>query len=163
MAEGLIFVLGLVLDRLSKMWISANFVRRSTPVIEGILDYTYAENKGAAFGIFSDNTLMLSIFSAVMSLILVAVLVFYWKKFSKLTRFSLSMIISGAVGNCIDRFLYGYVVDFIEFKFVNFAIFNIADIFITMGTILLVMSILFTEMDGEGKKKEKDELPDNDR
>ena len=105
MTETIIFVLGLVLDRLSKMWVSANFVGRSTPVIEGILDFTYAENTGAAFGIFSDNTFLLSIFSAVMSLMLIAILVFYWKKFSSLTRFSLSMIISGAVGNCIDRFM----------------------------------------------------------
>ncbi len=161
MTETIIFVLGLVLDRLSKMWISANFVGRSTPVIEGVLDFTYAENTGAAFGIFSDNTFLLSIFSAVMSLVLIAILVFYWKKYSSLTRFSLSMIISGAVGNCIDRFVYGAVVDFIEFKFVNFAIFNIADIFITMGTILLVMAVIFTETDDIVKKKDKDGTQDN--
>ena len=159
MVEIIVFITGLVLDRLSKMWISSNFVGKSTHIINGILDFTYAENTGAAFGMFSGGTWFLTVFTIAVCAGIAAMLIFYWKNFSKLTRFSLAMILSGAVGNLIDRLMLGMVVDFIELTFVNFAIFNIADIFITMGTILLILSILFTEMDLK-KKNTSDETAD---
>lgn len=147
MAELIIIVLGIAADQLSKAWVSAHLFGNSVPILEGILDYTYAENTGAAFGILGENTVMLAVFSGLMSVVLGYVLLRYRKAFSRLSDISLAMIISGAIGNFIDRAFHGFVVDFIEVKFVNFAIFNVADIFVTMGTILLVMALLFLEAD----------------
>ncbi|MFQ9178257.1 MAG: signal peptidase II, partial [Christensenellaceae bacterium] len=76
----------------------------------------------------------------------------YRKKAGKLASVSLSMIIGGAIGNLIDRALQGFVTDFIEFDFVRFAIFNVADCFVVIGVILLMIYILFIHDKREAKE-----------
>ena len=116
------------------------------------LDLTYVQNTGAAFSLFSQHTWLLTLISAVMSVVLgVAV----WKKFfaHPFGRCALTLVLAGAVGNLIDRVLYGYVIDFIEPTFMQFAVFNIADCAVTCGGISFVLWLavdLFRS--GDGKK-----------
>nr|MBQ4453357.1 signal peptidase II [Clostridia bacterium] len=140
MIEIIIVIAGIILDQLSKNWMIQNMKYMSKVIIPGVLQYSYVENTGAAFGMLSKNTILLGCFSVVMSAVFIFFLVKYRKSLSMLSRISLALIISGAIGNAIDRIMRGFVIDFIELLFVNFAIFNIADICITMGAIFLGIS-----------------------
>ena len=151
----LIIIAGIVyLDQLTK-WLSIVFLRGedSFPLIRNILNFTYVENKGAAFGMLSEHRWLCMISSSVA---IVGILVYIYIKKPKnlLLRTSLSMIIGGGIGNMIDRLFLGYVVDFIEFAFVDFAVFNIADSFVTIGTGLLMLYIIIsTVKDYKGADK----------
>lgn len=106
-----------------------------------VLRLTYVENRGAAFSMLSNYTFYLAIASAVVCVgLIVMIIACRWGGFGKL---SLAFILGGAVGNLIDRFVMGYVVDMIEPTFVRFAVFNVADIFVTVGAIFLIFFILF--------------------
>lgn len=133
----------LLLDRLTKRW-SVNTLRDigSVPVIEGVLHFTYAENRGAAFSMLSGRRWLLI---AVSLVTLALLLVFFFKKTfdHRLMDIALPLIVGGAVGNLLDRIVQGYVVDFIEVRFINFAIFNIADCGITVGAGLMILYVLF--------------------
>ena len=116
----------------------------SVTFIDGFMDFTFVENRGAAFGIFSGKTwLLLDI-----SIIICAVLVWAMtkmpqtKEYRKL-RVTFVLILSGAVGNIIDRALRGYVVDFFEFTFIKWPVFNMADIYVVVGTIVMAVIIMF--------------------
>ncbi len=151
MKECIIIALGVLADQYSKMWVSKNLVGLVAEVIPGVLSYSYVENTGAAFGMLGKGTLLLSIFSGLMVAVLGLILARCKKVFSQLTNVAMAMIISGAVGNFIDRVFLGYVVDFINVDFTVFAVFNVADIFITTGTVLLILSLLFIESKNEAQ------------
>lgn len=126
-------------------------------LIPNILRITFVKNTGCAFSFLSDYTLYLAIASAVICVaIIVLIIVCRWSGFGKL---SLGFILGGAIGNLIDRFVIGYVVDMIEPRFVRFAVFNVADIFVTVGAIMLVLFILFgnksTEPMTSAERKER--------
>lgn len=125
-------------------------------VIPGILDFRYFENNGAAFNILSGNQLFLQIVTGAALLVLAYILLFRKPK-KTLEYIALLMIFSGGVGNLIDRIIHGYVVDFINFSFMNFAVFNIADIFVTMGFVLFACSFTYNELKAgkEAKKQAK--------
>ncbi|HBU12477.1 MAG TPA: signal peptidase II [Clostridiales bacterium] len=126
---------------------------QSVEFIPGFFSFTYAENTGAAFSIFSNATWALAIVSAVLAVIMVVVLYKARNFKSWLMKLSLSFIIGGAIGNLIDRVFRGFVVDMLEFQF-NFAVFNVADSFVCIGAVMLgVFVIWFWEKD---KKKEKE-------
>lgn len=137
----LIIITGLILDRLSKIYAINNFIDK--PIEGPIINLTYLENRGAAFGILQDKR----IFFLLITIGIVCYLIYYFIKNYKnnplILNIALSLIISGALGNFYDRAFNGYVVDFIEFSFVNFPIFNIADIFVTIGCGLSIIYILF--------------------
>lgn len=145
MIEGIIIVLGILLDQWSKAWIYTNLYRQAVSIIPGMLSYAYTENTGAAFGMLSNSTWLLAAASAILAGVLFYVLVKYRKELSKLSKIALAFMISGAIGNLIDRVFRGFVVDFIQVDFVNFAVFNIADIMAVMGTILLILALIFVE------------------
>lgn len=158
MLYGIIVFLGVVADQLTKLWVSGSLVGKGVvEIIPGIIGFRYVENTGAAFSIFASNTLMLTIISAVL-IIFLTYLIWRYRKGHKMLNISLALIIAGAIGNLIDRVFAGYVVDFIEFRFVNFAVFNVADICVTIGTILLAVYILF--LSPERKKKKTEEVTD---
>lgn len=120
----------------------------SITVVEGILNFTYVENRGAAFGIMQGARW----FFVVFTLLLVAFMIFYYRKLSattshKFMKVALVLVISGAIGNWIDRLFLGYVIDFLHVKFIEFPVFNMADIYVVCGTILF--SILFLFFDKE--------------
>ena len=110
--------------------------------IEDVLRFRYVENTGAIFGSFSTHTALLTFFS----IILLGVTIFFLvknKNQNKLVKFCLLFMISGGIGNIIDRIRLHYVVDYIEPLFVDFAVFNFADCLITVGAFLLIFYLIF--------------------
>ena len=113
-------------------------------LIDGILEFNYLENRGAAFGVLQNQ----KYFFVFVALIFIGVIVFVLikvptqKKYYSL-NILLVMIAAGAVGNMIDRVRYDYVVDFIYLVCIQFPIFNVADIYVTTATVILVFQILF--------------------
>ena len=83
MAELIIIILGIAADQLSKAWVSANLYGRSVTILEGVLDYSYVENTGAAFGMLGENTALLAVFSGLMSAVLIYILLRYRKMFGE--------------------------------------------------------------------------------
>ena len=111
--------------------------------IPGILNLIYVENTGAAFGILEGARWYFVIMAAVVTMASVLYLAF--DKFSNFVEvFALSLIVSGAIGNVIDRIFHGYVTDFFSFAFINFPVFNVADIAITIGAVLFVAAVLLS-------------------
>ena len=113
-------------------------------IINGILELNYLENRGAAFGMLQ-NQKVFFIFVAVVILGVIGYVLFKTpdaKKY-RILHLLLSLIAAGAIGNMIDRVRFDYVVDFIYFVLINFPIFNVADIYVTISTIALVILLLF--------------------
>lgn len=141
--------------------------------VKGFLDLTYSENTGAGFGMFKDGTLALTIITAIIIVAIFAYLLIAKRKDMWL-RISLVLIAGGGIGNLVDRVGLGYVRDFFEFTFMDFAIFNIADFFVTVGAFMLIFYLIYLIVadfaKGKGKKeesgsltaqKEKDNLDNN--
>lgn len=141
-----LFFIGLIItaDLLTKKYVYGycNTVK-DVVLIEGVLRFTAVENTGASFGIFKNQTSVLTGISTVCAAILFVLIFYVYKRKSKLLKVALVMITGGAVGNIIDRLSLGYVRDFIYFELIDFAVFNIADSFLTVGTILLAIYVLF--------------------
>lgn len=132
-------------DQLVKWWaVKALGPGGSWDVLPGIFSLTYAENQGAAFSILEGKRL----FFVGMTLVMILLMLLLLKKGYILGlwgKIAAAFIIGGALGNGIDRVLRGYVVDMFEVRFIRFAIFNVADIFITVGGVMLVIYFLFLE------------------
>jgi len=137
----LIAIVGIIVDQLTKYLVVQNFaeVGDTLPLWQNVFHLTYVINTGAAFSFFSGQVDMLRWISLIVSFILV---VFVWRspKMSLLEQLGYGFILAGAVGNGIDRFLFGYVVDFFDFRLINFPVFNIADVAINIGVVLLLMT-----------------------
>ncbi len=145
-----IFIAILLLDWATK-YLAVKFLApvSTYPLINNIFHLTYTENTGAAFSIFRDRQNFLIILTAVFLLLLLCYLVYSIIKNKKflLSNLAITFIIGGGIGNLINRIRSGYVVDMFDFRLIGFAIFNVADIFITIGTILLILSVLIFEKD----------------
>ncbi|MCD8342760.1 MAG: signal peptidase II [Clostridiales bacterium] len=111
-------------------------------LIPHVVGLTYVQNTGMAFSSLSSYTLLLTVVSLVAS-VLLAVAVWKDPFHSKFASWMLTLILAGAVGNLIDRAVFGFVTDMIEVLFVNFAVFNVADSFICVGVALLLIYALF--------------------
>lgn len=132
----------IAVDRLSKLWIIGNVNLGEMFARLPLFDFVYVRNEGAAFSILSGRMGLLSIISA---LFCIAVIIYFIvkKPTQKLWCVALTLMFAGALGNAWDRILYGYVVDFIKTNFMNFAVFNIADIAITVGAALMIVNVIF--------------------
>lgn len=146
--EIIIIILVNLADRLTKLWAVKQLKSgNDLTIIKGIFDFSYLENRGAAWGIFQNKI----IFLLIITIIIFAGIVYYLVKYkpkSKLIRLSLSLIIGGAIGNMYDRAVYKYVVDFIHFHYMevyNFPTFNVADMSVVIGTALLAICLLRNE------------------
>lgn len=113
-------------------------------IINGVLELNYLENKGAAFGMLQ-NQKVFFIFVAIVILSVIAYVLYKSPDDRKYTilHVLLSFIAAGAIGNMIDRIRYDYVVDFIYFVLINFPIFNVADIYVSISTLILIILLLF--------------------
>ncbi|NFJ16316.1 signal peptidase II [Clostridium botulinum] len=144
----IVLILGIFLDRISKIWALNTLASgKDIVVIKNLFTFSYLENRGAAFGIFQNRLIFLSLITAIVILGVVYFIVKY-KPTSKLLKISLSLIISGAIGNLIDRIYYKFVVDFIMLHYKDvyyFPTFNVADMLVVIGTILLAIYILKEE------------------
>lgn len=131
-----IITLALVaLDQVVKYWVVQNIpLGGSIPFIPHLVELTYVQNTGAAFSIFSQHTWTLTLVSLLMSVVLALAL---WKSFFRhpLGKLTLTLLLAGAVGNLIDRALRHFVVDMFNVLFMNFAVFNVADICVVVGGI----------------------------
>ncbi len=155
------------LDRISKIAAVAAFGAGDTKeFLFGLFQFRYTENTGAAFSSFADNKSILIVFTALVIILCLFVLLAKKVK-AKIPVVCLVLIVSGGIGNLIDRIAKGYVVDFIEPLFMNFAVFNVADIFITCGAILLmcyeVATLIREKQAGRSGEKEDGKADDNDR
>ena len=117
-----------------------------------MIEFTYLENTGAAFGSFSNGTIWLAVISAVFVVAIIVFDVLYVKKETTLYSFAFSLVVSGAIGNLIDRVFLHYVRDFIKFSMFDFVC-NIADICICVGVVLFVINMIIIE---HKKRKEQD-------
>jgi len=156
----IIIIVGIVIfDQLMK--VAAANVLTALPghtyvFIPGFASFTYVQNTGAAFSLFANATLVLTILSIVLVVALFVVLYKTKKVRSLLLKMSLMFIIGGAIGNMIDRIFLGFVRDMIEFTFVKFAIFNVADSFVSIGAVLLGVYLLFYWDKGKKDKPMKE-------
>ena len=124
-------------DQLFKYWVTTKLAEGGTIVlIKGFISLIYVENTGAAFGIFKNMRWMLVVFAVIGILAVIYILLTHRGSF--MSKVGLAAVLGGAVGNLLDRLVLGYVVDMFSFDFTSFAIFNIADIFITVGGILFI-------------------------
>lgn len=147
----LLFVLLVSIDQYSKI-IAAASLKGTAPfvLIRGVLELRYLENHGAAFGIMQNGR----IFFTVVALVVLAVIAVVLRKAPTTRRFlpfriCLVFLAAGAVGNLIDRVRFGYVRDFIYFSLINFPIFNVADIYVTVCTFLLAILLIVVYKDEE--------------
>lgn len=141
----MLFVILVIADQLTKHLAVVRLKNQAAyNLINGILEFNYLENRGAAFGVLQNQ----KYFIVFVALIFIGVIVFVLikvptqKKYYSL-NILLVMIAAGAVGNMIDRVRYDYVVDFIYLVCIQFPIFNMADIYVTTATVILVFQILF--------------------
>ena len=130
----------------------------SVPFLPGVLDLTCFRNTGAGFSILAGHTWLLTVISAVLSVLLALAL---WKNFFRRPagKTALALLLAGAVGNLIDRAVFGGVTDMFRTLFISFPVFNVADICVTAGGILAAVYYLFFYEKLEGKR---DEHPDAD-
>ncbi len=127
------------LDQITK-WLAVIFLQGnpSVSVIPWFIQFSYLENRGAAWGMFADNRWVFMTISTI-AIIAVCVYMFVKRPKSKLLCISLAFIVGGGIGNMIDRVLLGFVVDFLEFTFMDFPVFNVADSFVCVGAAMLML------------------------
>lgn len=140
-------------DQLTKIW-AASFLqgRDSLVLLKGVFQFTYLENRGAAWGMLADSRWVFMLLSTVAILFMIAYLIYTRKNRPILLTLSLCMFIGGGIGNMIDRVRLGYVVDFLDFNLIHFPIFNVADSFITVGAVLIILYLVL-DLIREHKKK----------
>jgi len=148
----------IVLDQVSKLLILEFLYNDQLVLIEGVLNFTYVENRGMAFGLLSDHRWVFMLFS-VIGIALVGVYLWFFVKGTP-GRVGLALVIGGGIGNMIDRIAYGFVVDFIDFCAFDFWkwVFNIADSAVCVGAGLFILyMILDTVREYKKQKAEKAE------
>lgn len=146
----IVAILILIADQGLKYWVTLNIPLDTGHVtlIPGVLELTNIHNNGAAFSILQHAPHWIFV---IFTLVFAAIAVFCLRRnvvHGKVGRWSVVLVLAGAVGNCIDRILSGYVVDMFNFLFVRFAVFNLADIFIVVAGIALCLHVIFYRGDG---------------
>lgn len=145
LVDVLLLIFLIAVDQVTKYFaINALMDTQSLVIWEGVFELHYLENRGAAFGMLQGQ----KVFFVLIAVIILAVIVYvllktpYQKMYTKL-HISLIFIASGAIGNLIDRLRFDYVVDFLYFSLINFPVFNVADICVTLSSIYLVILLVF--------------------
>lgn len=145
--------IGIICDQISKYIIVREFanIGDTLPLWTDVFHLTYVINTGAAFSFFRGQVEILRWISLVVSLLLI-IFVCYTPRLSRLEQLGYGFILAGAIGNGIDRFLFGYVVDFLDFRLINFPVFNLADVAINIGVLLLLI-VSFTNSSKPTQKR----------
>lgn len=138
-----IIVVWVVLDQITKSLVAGQTLGAvfAGPFL-GLVDFRLVHNTGAAWGIFEGNPAALGIFSIAVCALMLAYFIWQRKEANLLQTVGIALIVAGGIGNVIDRFAQGYVVDFIEFSFFDFPVFNVADIGVTCGFVLLFLGLV---------------------
>ena len=132
-----------VLDQVVKLLIRHNLaLGESVTLIPGVMDLTYVQNTGAAFSLFREHTWILAVISLAVAVLIVIALIkrVFTKPFGII---SLAVVLAGAVGNLIDRVFLHFVTDMFKTTFMNFAVFNVADICVVLGGIAVCVYVIF--------------------
>ncbi len=127
--------------------------KESFPLWEDVFHFTYTRNRGAAFGMLADNRWVFMVVSVV------GILAFFCYLYGKAERdllldLGVAFIIGGGIGNMIDRTVLGYVIDFLDFTLIDFAVFNVADSFVCVGGGMLILALILQIIKEEKKKKQ---------
>ncbi len=148
-----ISIVFIFLDQLSKFMATKYLINRdSVVIIPHLLGLKYTENTGMAFSMLSGKTTLLIVITAI-ALLTMAYFIFIKTFGNRFENFCFLMIFCGGVGNLIDRVCRGYVVDYFEFLFIDFAIFNVADVYVCLGVGLYAIYTIYTEFYLKEKKK----------
>ncbi|MBC8590444.1 signal peptidase II [Wansuia hejianensis] len=136
----------IILDQISKL-AAIKYLKNkgSYIIIENFFEFSYVENRGAAFGILQQKRMFFIIITITVIVLLSFYLLKYYHELNKYSTIAFAILIGGAIGNFIDRVRLGYVVDFISFKLMNsynFPVFNIADIAIVISTFIIIILVL---------------------
>ena len=149
LADVIILIVLVALDQITKYLAVINLKDKpAIPIIQDVFELNYLENRGAAFGVLQNQ----KIFFLIISIIIVCVVVFVLFKVPDDKKYNvmhvlLVMVASGGIGNMVDRIRFDYVVDFFSFVLINFPIFNVADIYVTVSMIGFAILILFVYKD----------------
>ena len=122
----------------------------------GLFEFLLVHNTGAAWGMFGNATFGLGIFSVLMCVAIAALFAYLSKDISIPETVGIALVFAGGIGNAIDRFALGYVVDFINLSFMDFPVFNIADIGVTCGIVIFLLFFFLHGRDDEAASKEDD-------
>ena len=146
----------ILLDVITKV-LTVEFIAygESIPVINGILNFSHIHNEGAAWGMLANHRWVFLVVSSV-TIIALSLYLYLGHAQNKLYGISISMIVAGGIGNMIDRISLGFVIDYIEVKFIDFPVFNTADSFVCIGAGLLILALLLEIVEETKKQKGKD-------
>lgn len=137
--------ISLILDHLSKFWVVQTFDLKvppeTLPLWPGVFHFTYVTNTGAAFSLFSNGGVNWLRWLSLAVSIGLMVLAWFGPRLNRWEQVGYGLILGGALGNGIDRFISGAVVDFLDFRLIRFPVFNLADVFINAGIICLLIAI----------------------
>lgn len=134
----LLMITLIIVDQITKICVVMNRAKLPKTIINGLLDFTYCENRGIAFGFASGHVHLFSILTLAILIIIVVIVFRKYENMGGLTAIGVAMLIAGGFGNFIDRAFRTYVVDFIDIgSLFNFPIFNIADICVVVGVIII--------------------------
>ncbi len=162
--DALIIIALIIFDQFTKKLAVAKLMGKPAfPLLKGVLEFDYLENRGVAFGMFQGQR----VFILIVGVVFIAGLLWFMVKMPKGTKYTwlhviLSFVIAGGIGNIIDRVSLGYVIDFISFVLIDFPIFNVADCYVVCGVIAMCIMILFVfkeedfEFMSSKKSKEKE-------
>jgi signal peptidase II len=155
-----VILVGILLDQLTK-YLAVTYLEPvgSVPLIKGVLHLTYVENPGAAFGMLKDAPWLFNTVS-ILAVLGMGGFLFLGHSPSKLYSWAIALIVSGGVRNLIDRFSLKYVIDFIDFTLIDFAVFNGADSFVCIGAGLLILALIL-DLVKEAKMKKGSNSNDN--
>ena len=150
----LIIAGSVILDQATKM-IVVNTMEygQSIILIKNIFSFQYIHNYGAAWGMFSNHRWVFMLITS-LALIAMPIILYRYRKLHFLFGLSLSLFIGGAIGNMIDRVFLGYVVDFLQFTFIDFPIFNVADICVVCGAVIMMVYVIFFDKELLTDKKQ---------
>lgn len=160
-----VIAVSIILDQITKV-IALNDLKPivSHSFIEGLIEFRFTTNPGIGWGLLKGMRWLFVPVSSIAIVLVIFALVKYRKKLSPLLSVSMAMIAGGGIGNQIDRIFRGEVIDFLNFQFIDFPIFNVADCFVSVGCVLAVISVLFIDkwilFDDKDKKKVSGEKND---
>lgn len=140
--EALLLIVILSLDLITKDYMATFLPNKDPyPFINGFMDLVFVKNFGASFGILNGKTVLLTVFVSIALTLLLATWI-YMREQPVAIRLSLVFLLAGGIGNLVDRIMLGYVRDFLHFTFFDFPVFNVADVFVVIGSFLLAISLI---------------------
>lgn len=140
----IITILAIALDQYTKILAVKYLMSSDYPLLKDILEFVYTENRGAAFGILQGGKILFYIIAIIVSVVIIrSVYIMPNSKRMLHLLLALNFIFAGAWGNIVDRINRSYVVDFIYFKPINFPVFNVADIYVSLAVVYLMFLLLF--------------------